>query len=191
MENVEEDKPADAEPEKNSMKYVASLGAMLALMGGPPALAQESGGPRLPAGPAFGVTMDRFDVGRESGHIAATVHVSGLKPNQLSSEFAVSVFPRFLLARVLVTNLDVGANFNLSFPRATLLIRGGASGLFALGGGAVALPGLHLGASLLIKADERGAFRLDLIHRTFYRQDGVAVPSLTIGAGFTLLPAIR
>jgi hypothetical protein len=103
---------------------------------------------------------------------------------------AFSIFPRFLLARQLVTNLDMGGALNLTFPRATLLLRGGASGVFALGGGALARPGLHYGASLLIKVDDRSAFRFDLIRRIFYLSDRTATPSLTIGAGITVLPRI-
>lgn len=171
------------------MRTLASLG-MLLIVVGHPAMAQDSSA-IIPAGVAVGITVDRFDVDREYGYMAATLHVSGLKPNNLSSEFAVSIFPRFLLARQLVTNLDVGAAFNVTVPHAALLIRGGASGLFALGGGSAALPGVHLGASLLIKVDEKSAFRFDVIRRVFYTPDRTGTPSLTIGAGFTVLPGIR
>ena len=172
------------------MKTVASLGILLLVVAGRSARAQDTSA-MIPAGLAIGVTLDKFDADREYGYMAATLHVSGLKPNNLSSEFAVSIFPRFLLARQLVTNLDVGAAFNVTLPHATVLIRGGASGLFALGGGSVALPGVHYGASLLIKAGDNGAFRFDVIRRVFYTPDRTSTPSLTIGAGFTVLPGIH
>ena len=172
------------------MGKLALFGVLGMIGTGHPAMAQDSGA-SIPAGTAVGFTVDRFDVEREYGYTAVTLHVSGLKPKNLSSEFAFSLFPRFLLARQLVTNLDVGGALNLSFPRATLLLRGGASGLFALGGGSAALPGLHYGASLLIKVDDKSAFRFDLVRRVFYSSDRTATPSLTIGAGITVLPGIH
>jgi hypothetical protein len=172
------------------MRNLTSFGALVLSVAGHPAMAQESSA-TIPPGLAVGVTVDRFDVDQEYGYSAVTLHVSGLKPNNLSSEFAFSIFPRFLLVRQLVTNIDVGAAFNVTVPHAALLIRGGASGLFALGGGSVALPGVHIGASLLIKVDEKSAFRFDVIRRVFYSPDRTGTPSLTVGAGFTVLPGIR
>lgn len=172
------------------MKTLAAFAVLWTVMTGRSATAQDTSG-TIPAGLAYGVTLDRFGVDQEYRYTAATIHISGLKPNNLSSEFAFSVFPQFLLARQLVANLDVGAAINIALPRSALLVRGGASGLFALGGGAAAVPGYHLGASLLIKLDGRGAFRFDVIRRVFHGFDRTSTPSMTIGVGFTVLPAIH
>jgi hypothetical protein len=146
----------------------------------------------IPAGSAVGVTVDRFYFGPGNHFYAATVHISALKPNNLSSEFAIALFPQALAARVILTNIDVGGAINIPIHRATLLLRGGGSGLFALGAGArLALPAAHYGASLLIKTGEKDGIRLDVLRRVYFRQYEDSYPSLTIGVGFTSLPGLN
>lgn len=172
------------------MRIAAGLAGLL-LVGGPESLHAQGGHTSIPPGTAFGVTIDRFGVGSDDHLGAATFHISALRPNNLTSEFAVSIFPRTLGAGVLITNLDVGAAINISLPHAMLLLRGGATGLFAFGsGGAMALPGAHYGASLLIQFAEKSGFRLDVLRRIYYMPYEYSNPTLTLGVGITSLPGL-
>lgn len=146
----------------------------------------------LPAGTAIGVTVDRFEV-EDFSLLAGTFHMTTLKPNNLTPEFAISVFPQAFAARVLVTNVDIGGAINLPLPRATLLLRGGVSGLFALGnGGGGALPGVHYGASLLVKIAGRDGVRFDVIaRRAVIPSYGISPAYLSFGIGITSLPVLR
>jgi hypothetical protein len=155
-----------------------------------PILAQGSSA-WLPAGTAIGVTVDRFEV-EDFSLLAGTFHLSSLKPNNLTPEFAISVFPQAFAAMVLVTNVDVGGAINLPLPSATLLLRGGLSGLFAFGsGGAGALPGVHYGASLLVKIAGKNGVRLDVLaRRAVLPPYGVPPAYVSIGVGITALPGL-
>jgi hypothetical protein len=131
-------------------------------------------------------------LGSDYHYGAATFHISALRPNNLTPEFAVSIFPRTLAAGVLITNLDVGGAINIPLPHATLLLRGGATGIFAFGrGGAMALPGVHYGASLLVRFAEKSGFRFDVLRRVYYLPYEYSSPTLTIGVGITSLPGLN
>lgn len=143
----------------------------------------------LPSGTALGITVDRFIIASEYSYTSATLHVSWLRPNKLTPEFGLSVFPGVLAEGFLITGVDVGAAFNVALPDATLLLRGGASGLFALGqGGAGALPAVHYGASLLFRIAERGAIRFDVLRRVYLVPIEGSEPTLSLGIGFSTLP---
>ena len=158
----------------------------------PAALPAQAAPARIPPGTALGVTVDRFEID-DVRLLAGTFHLSSLKPGNLTPEFAIGVFPQAISAMVLVTNLDVGAAFNVPLPHATLLLRGGASGLFAFGsGGAGALPGIHYGASLLVRIAGRNGIRFDAIaRRAVFLPYGVSSPFISLGVGITSLPGLR
>ena len=175
------------------MRNIALALAVLALPLGPGPLAAQGDRSTIPSGTALGVTVDRFGVASEFSLVAATFHVSALNPGTLSPEFAISLFPQALPAAVF-TNIDVGAALNISLPHAVLLIRGGATGIFAFGSyGAAALPGAHYGASLLIRFAEKSGFRFDVIRHVYFDlyDYAASAPVLTIGIGITSLPVRR
>ena len=146
----------------------------------------------IPRGRALGVTVDRFGVESETKVGAATFHVSALNPGNLSTEFAISLFPQALAAAVVATNIDLGAAINIPLPHAVLLLRGGATGILLFGAGAAALPGAHYGASLLVKFAERSGFRFDVIRHVYFDlYQRTSAPVLTIGVGITSLPSLN
>jgi hypothetical protein len=146
----------------------------------------------LPAGTAIGVTVDRFAI-EDFGLLAGTFHVSSLKPNNLTPEFAISIFPQAFASMVVATNIDVGGAINLPLPHATLLLRGGVSGLFVFGNeGAGALPGVHYGASLLVKIAGKDGLRFDVVaRRAVFLPYGFSPALLSFGIGFTALPGLN
>ena len=173
------------------MKHLALPGILLLTLGLGPVQAQDQAD-WLPPGSALGVTIDRFELDDDFHLTAATFHVSSLKPNTLTPEFAVSIFPQGIASGILFTNLDVGAARNIPMPHATLLLRGGASGLFLLGGeGGNGVGGVHLGASMLVKLEGRSGLRLDLTYRLYVIPHGKGTVGVTLGLGITSLPAIR
>jgi len=173
------------------MKSWVPLGMLLLIASGRSAAAQDRSD-WIPPGSALGVTVDRFEFDDDFGLTAATVHVSSLKPNTLTPEFAASLFPRAIASRILFTNLDVGGAWNVPAPHATLLLRGGASGLFVLGGeGGSAIGGVHFGASILLKLEGRSGLRFDLTYRLYFTPYEEGTGAVTLGLGITSLPAIR
>ncbi len=144
----------------------------------------------IPPGTAWGLTVDRFSMDG-SALPAGTFHVSILRPNRVTPEFSLSLFPEGLSEGVVVTNLDIGGALNVPMPGATLLLRGGVSGLFGFGrGGAAALPGLHYGASLLVKIHGKTGIRLDVVGRHYLALYDPTSALLTLGVGITALPAL-
>jgi hypothetical protein len=144
----------------------------------------------IPAGAAVGITLDRFLAGEEFRDHSATFHVSDLDPNSLTPEFGASVFARSLAAQSVIVNLDVGGAFNIAFPQLVLLIRGGASGMFAFGREQGGLPGVHYGISLLAKLRGRNGIRIDIIRRIYLLPSETLPATLTLGIGITSLPSL-
>jgi hypothetical protein len=167
---------------------LVGAGLLLGLASGP--LAAQGNPAWIPEGTALGITVDRFAFGSENHVHAATFHVSTLRSNRLTPEFDASLFPSSLRAGVVVTNLDLGGAINLSLPHVTLLLRGGASGLFAFGTATGALPGAHYGASLLVRIEERSGFRIDVLRRVYFLPYELTPPMFSIGVGITSLPGI-
>ena len=174
------------------MRTTVLCGSLALLLAGPGALTAQGSSAWLPAGRAIGVTVDRFVVD-DFGILAGTFHISSLKPNHFTPEFAISIFPQAFAAMVFVTNLDVGGAINIPLPQSTLLLRGGLSGLFALGGGgAAAVPGVHYGASLLVKIAGKDGLRFDVVaRRAVYPHYGVSPAFVSVGVGFTSIPGIN
>ena len=173
------------------MRSTATFGFLLLAMSSPALNAQESS-TWIPSGTALGVTFDRFEAADGFRLVAGTFHVSSIKPNNLTPEFAVSIFPRAIASRVLLTNIDLGGAFNIPMPSATMLIRGGVSGLFLLGGGgAGGIGGAHYGLSLLLKFRDKNGIRLDLLHRLYFLPIDLGAGAVTLGVGITALPGIH
>ena len=171
------------------MRTIAFMAAVLALHPVVSSLHAQGSDARLPSGTALGVTADRFSIQSEYGVTALTFHVSSLHPNKLNPEFAVSLFPVTLGEGSMMGNVDLGGALNVPLPNATLLVRGGASGVFAFGRATGALPGVHYGVSLLVKVSPSSAIRFDVIRR-IYGLPGFTSSSLTLGFGISSLPKL-
>jgi hypothetical protein len=175
------------------MRNIALALAVLAMPLGTESLNAQGDPSTIPRGRALGITVDRFGVDADFNLMAATFHVSALHPGTLSPEFAISIFPQALPAAV-VSNVDLGGAINISLPHAVLLIRGGATGIFAFGSsGGAALPGAHYGVSLLIRFAEKSGFRFDVIRHVYFDlyEYGSTAPVLTVGIGITSLPTLN
>jgi hypothetical protein len=122
----------------------------------------------------------------EGNATAVTFRRSDLRRNGIGMELDAGLFPQVLPSALLVT-LDIGPGYNVSLPGATLVLRGGAGGIVGLGGGALLIPGAHVGASAIISLQSRGALRLDLL-RHFYLEEGELYPYWSLGLGFAILP---
>jgi uncharacterized membrane protein YdjX (TVP38/TMEM64 family) len=145
---------------------------------------------RLPDGVALGGSMDRFiDDGFEVTTLS--FRLSELRQNSVGTEFGVSLFPDALVAGGLIMAPDLGPAYNISLPNATVLLKAGGSAIVGLGQGlAVAIPGLHLGAGLILRAGPRAGVRFDVI-RHFYRIDGRTETMWSLSFGLTRLPRLR
>jgi hypothetical protein len=140
----------------------------------------------LPDGAAVGGSVDRF-IHSSGGPTAVSFRYSALRRNSVGTELGVSLFPQALQAPVLLLAPDFGPAFNVSLPRSTLLLKAGASAIMGLGqGGAELIPGLHVGAGLIVHAEKRLGFRLDVIRR-YYRIDSETEALWSIGLGFAVL----
>jgi hypothetical protein len=154
-----------------------------------PVLATQKGSTRLPDGPAVGGSMDRF-LYEGSGVTALSFRMTFLRRNSAGTELGISLFPEALQFGALILAPDVGPSYNISLPGATVLLKGGGSALLGLGGGVAAVPGVHLGGGLLVRAGPRAALRLDVI-RHWYLSESEFEPIWSIGLGFTGLPRLR
>ena len=150
--------------------------------------AQAQVGPYLPNGKALGVSATRYTqtLSLDESVTALTFRRSDLRQYAVGLNLDAGIFPQ-ALPSALVATLDVGPGYNLSLPGATVVLRGGVSGIFGIGGGALLIPGAHLGASALVRVDSRAAVRLDLL-RHLYLSDGEVYPLWSLGFGFAVLP---
>lgn len=151
---------------------------------------QAQDGRRLPDGFAYGGSMDRF-IENGFGTSTLSFRLSQLRQNSVGTEVGLSLFPQALVAGGLIIAPDLGAAYNISLPNATVLLKAGGSGLIGLGQGlAIAIPGLHLGAGLIVRAGPRAGVRFDVI-RHFYQYDGRTHGMWSLSFGLTLLPRVR
>jgi uncharacterized membrane protein YdjX (TVP38/TMEM64 family) len=142
---------------------------------------------RLPDGFAMGGSMDRF-IENGFGTTTLSFRLSQLRQSSVGTEIGVSLFPEALVAAGLIIAPDLGAAYNVSLPNATVLLKAGGSGIIGLGQGlAVAIPGLHLGAGLNVRAGPRAGVRFDVI-RHFYQYDRRTLGMWSLSFGLTLLP---
>jgi hypothetical protein len=142
-------------------------------------------------GRAMGVSMDRFNSG-ESALIAMSYRYSSLHPGGIGVELGVSVFPQALPAGILATAPDLGAAYNLTIPGGSVLIKAGGSAVAIVGmEGALLVPGVHLGGTLLLKTGNLSGVRLDVIHHRYWAGEGEIDPVWSIGLGFAILPRRR
>jgi hypothetical protein len=140
-------------------------------------------GSRLVDGPAKGVTVDRFFY-EDVGLTAVSYRLSALRSGAVGTEIGVSLFPEALRARALLLAPDFGAAYNVSLPRMTLLVKAGGSAITGLGGDILFMPGIHVGAGLIMQIDELSGIRLDVIQH-FYQSDQETESIWSIGLGMT------
>jgi hypothetical protein len=144
------------------------------------------------AGPAMGVSMDRFSsgVGPDApGLMAMSYRFSQLQPGRVGLELGVALFPQALPVGTLALAPDLGAAYNVPIPGGSVLLKGGGSAVMLMGmPGAAILPGFHVGGALLLKVNGRSAVRVDVL-RHYYRADGGELePLWSVGLGFAILP---
>ena len=150
-------------------------------------------GPEGPlAGPAMGLSMDRFTDGGSTGLVAMTYRFSTLRPGSLGAEIGVSLFPQALPAAVLALAPDLGAAYNITVPGGSVLLKAGGSAVMALSpAGAYLVPGFHVGGALLIKAAHRSGIRIDVVKHYYRTSGGEVQPVWSLGLGFAILPRNR
>jgi hypothetical protein len=105
----------------------------------------------------------------------------------VGSELSVSLFPQALIARALLFAPDLGAAYNMSIPRSTLLIKAGASALTGVSTDIIFIPGAHLGAGIILRIDERTGIRIDAI-RHYYFDTGETEAIWSLGFALASLP---
>jgi hypothetical protein len=169
------------------MRTTVLLLALLLLAPPGQAAAAQAGAPFLPNGRALGVSVTRFTeaLRLDPSITAVTFRQSTLRQNAVGLELNAGIFPQALPSALILT-FDGGPGYDVSLPGATLVLRGGASGLVGLGGGALLVPGAHVGASALIRLESRAALRLDLL-RHFYLNEGEFYPYWSLGFGLAVL----
>ncbi len=136
----------------------------------------------------MGGAVEIFRYEEEGAITAFSFHLSQLKRNRPGLELGMGIFPQYLQFPALVLTPDVGIGFNISLPAVTLLLRGGASAITALGQGVGDfLPGGHLGGAVLLQVDRRAALRADVLRR-WYLVGGETEPLWSFALGFSILP---
>jgi hypothetical protein len=166
----------------------ALLGCLALSVGGavlPTLEAQVTIGPRL-QGISVGAGVDRFNYDGAS-LIAFTYRRSDLRPSGVGSELSVSLFPQALAVRALVLAPDLGAAYNMSVPRSTLLVKVGASALVGLNTDIIFVPGAHVGAGIVLRIDERTGIRIDAT-RHYYFDTGDSEVIWSLGFALASLP---
>jgi hypothetical protein len=150
-----------------------------------PVEAQMRADARL-TGVSVGAGLDRF-IYDGTATTAFTYRRSDLRPGMLGPELSVSLFPEALVARALLFAPDLGAAYNISMPRATLLIKAGASALMGLNTDIIFVPGAHLGAGIVLRIDERTGIRIDAT-RHYYFDTGQVEAIWSVGFALASLP---
>ena len=152
--------------------------------------AQHAPGPL--AGPAMGMSMDRFStgVGRDHpGLMAMSYRFSQLQPWRVGFELGAALFPQALPAGILALAPDLGVAYNVPIPGGSVLLKAGGSAVMAMGPPGVAiLPGFHAGGTLLLKVNGRSAVRVDVVRHYYRADEGELEPLWSIGLGFAILP---
>ena len=170
------------------MRTIVLLLASLALATVSRTANAQSATSYLPNGRALGLSVTKFTetLSLDESVTELTFRLSALRRNAIGLELDAGIFPQALPTALVVT-LDGGPGYNLSLPGATLVLRGGASGILGIGGGALLIPGAHVGASVIVRMQSRAALRLDLL-RHFYLNEGELYPLWSLGVGFAVLP---
>ena len=161
---------------------------LIALALAAPAAAQTAD--RLPDGWAFGATVGRFTI-EDVRLVSTSIHITRLSHNRITPEFTMGFFPQYFDEGGVWLTPDLGLAANVSLPKATLLVKGGVSGVFAFGqGGGGALPGVHVGTGLLIQVIPGLGLRLEaLYHRYLFEfNPDYGVGAWTFGIGISSLP---
>lgn len=169
------------------MRY-AMAGLLVVAILARPARAQGTPG-LLADGTAIGATVGTFRVDDEALRVGS-FHANGLRAHRASAAFVLAVPPQAWGDGVLLLLPDLGVAYNVSLPRATLLLKGGGSGVLGMGAeGAGAFPGVHLGATFLVQTGARVGLLIDATEH-WYWADHAAVRVFSIGIGVTALPRL-
>ena len=138
-------------------------------------------------GPAKGASMDRFWFG-DFWLMAMSYRFSALRPGGLGPELGVSLFPQGLSSGIVTVAPDLGLSYNIPAPGGSVLIKAGGSAFTAMGtGGALFIPGVHLGGVYVLQTGDRSGLRLDVIRHHYWGNGERAQPVWSVGLGFAIL----
>lgn len=172
------------------MSLAVRLSALaLALCGGAivPGLAAQARPATLPRGSSLAFTASRFIVdgsGSDFGLKALTLRYTTLRPNSLSFDLGAGLV---FAEEAGALSLEAGPAFNISIPGATVLLRGGLTGVVAGGGGVL---GGYAGVGMLFRIANGIGFRLD-VARHQYATGDESIGAWQLGGGVAFLPRIR
>ena len=163
-----------------------ALGLSSASLG--PLAAQQLAKTRL-EGTSKGASLDRF-LYDGAGETAFSFRLTEFRPGAFGPDLSASMFPQALAVPALVWATDFGGAYNVSRSNMTILLKGGASALTGIANDILFVPGVHVGAALIIHLDNHTGMRLDGV-RHYYFEDGETEPIWSIGLGFCTLPGLR
>jgi hypothetical protein len=152
-----------------------------------PGLAAQSRPATLPRGSSVAITGGAFLFDGSESDLrikTLTLRFAALRPNSLSFDAGAALL---VAGKAGALSLEVGPAFNISVPGATVLMRGGLTGLVAAGGGLI---GGYAGVGVLFRVANGVALRLD-VARHQYSFSGEWVRAWQLGAGVAVLPSKR
>jgi hypothetical protein len=136
-------------------------------------------------GRSFGATLDRYLVGGR-GFTALTFRGITLDPGAWSAEFGFGLVPD--ADEHCALTMDLGTAYNVQAPGSLLLVKAGATGIFALGEGGTVV-GAYAGAGLLVPLVRGAGLRLEGTRR-WYLVLGPP-PVWLLSVGLTSIPLRR
>jgi hypothetical protein len=142
------------------------------------------------SGSAIGVTLQA--IGGQEGILeipAVGLHITSIRPSGRAFDVTVATLPAALGVGALLLAPDVSLAYVFPVGGGGLMIKGGASGIFAATGDeAGAIGGIHVGAAAFLRLGKRFGIRAEIVPRFYAFEDG-PVQLTTFGIGFTSLPA--
>ena len=117
-----------------------------------------------------------------------TLHLSGLHPGAITTEFALGVAPSWRLEGALLLQPDLDLTYNIALPRMSLLVSAGASAVVQPEAGRFAGTfGVNAGLSALAWSANGDGVRVNGFFRPLFDADGI-IPTFSFGLGITTLP---
>ena len=157
-----------------------------------PAAAQSQGQMEAEPEPVrlTGMTLDHWR-GASGALLRPTLRRTSFTGWRPGSDLALVIFPDGISVNPpgLVVGLQAGIAQPIHAGPATFLLKGGGTGLVAIGfqGGGTPLhlvPGLQVGLGLLLETDAKSTMRFD-VTRHWYRSNGYWYEVLSFGIGFS------